>query len=308
MDHPAKCIYGIIVSYNGSRFVCQALDSLRSSTYPVRTVVVDNASTDETVRAIQQMYPEVKLFCMPTNLGFGQANNYGICHALSMGADYVLLLNQDARVNPKTMDILVSLSNKNPEFGIISPLHLDYQGTGIDTFFLQYIQENVHLVSDAFFGRLQGIYEVPFVNAAIWLINRRVFEEVGGFDPLFFMYGEDADFCRRARFHGFKIGIIPDALAYHWHMVDGREKSSIKNKSNWLFSGFVYKLKDPEYSFVRNLISLMFAFFVEMERKLEILDFKGCIAAFYSILRITSKIFTARKHYYQCRVKGYHWL
>src|SRR5436853_176799 len=69
--------------------------------------------------------------------------------------------------------------------------------------------------ADLIRNNLQPVYFVPFVNAAIWLISRKCIQEVGGFDPLFFMYAEDDDYCCRLRLHGLHIGIVPTAHAYH---------------------------------------------------------------------------------------------
>lgn len=301
-------IFSIIVSYNGERWIAKNLDSILHSRIKVYPIVVDNASQDDTIKVIKEKYPEIHLIEKEENLGFGKMSNLGIHYALSKGADYILLVNQDAKIDSFMLERMLTLLHGHPEFGIISPLNLDYEGKEIDAFFLNYISENPRLISDAILGRLQGIYEISFLNAAVWMLTRRFLEGVGGFDPLFFMYGEDTDLCRRARFHGYKIGVIPTALAYHWHMVNSREHLSIKNKSNWFFSGFVNKLKNPEHSFLRNLIGFIFACYVELERKLEIRDFKGFIATFYSILIIATKIFTIRKHYGQCKAKGCHWL
>ena len=59
--------------------------------------------------------------------------------------------------------------------------------------------------------------KLPFINAAAWVLSRALVEKIGGFDPIFFMYGEDQDYCHRALFHGFKTGLAPKAIAYHWH-------------------------------------------------------------------------------------------
>lgn len=301
-------IFSIVVTYNGEKWIEKNLDSLGRSQVKVYSIVADNASEDNTVRIIKEKYPESYLIESKENLGFGQVSNIAIQYALSQGADYILLLNQDVMIDSLMLDTMLTLLHSYPEFGIVSPLHLDYEGTRVDQFFLNYIGENSQLISDAFLGKLQGIYELTFVNAAAWLLSRQLLEEVGGFDPLFFMYGEDSDFCRRTRFHGYKIGVVPTAFAYHWHMVNKREISSVRNQSNWIYSGFIYRLKDPKHSFLRNLIGVIFAFLVTFARRLRVLDFKGCIATIYSILKITARSFILHTHYNQCRTKGSHWL
>jgi GT2 family glycosyltransferase len=258
MEVALKRVYAIIVSWNGAGWIREALESLRQSAFPVRIVVVDNASTDETVHIIRDLYPEVELLRQPSNLGFGKANNQGIRYALSQGADYVLLLNQDAKVDPATVGSLVNLLNEYPDFGILSPLHLDYQGTGIDPIFLKFIRNDVRLISDAFFGRLQGLYEVPFVPAAVWLLTRQVLEAVGGFDPIFFMYGEDRDFCDRVQFHGFKIGVAPKVLAYHWHdQRNGDTHRTFGTQCAILYATLLYDLTRPGHRSFRKIRAML---------------------------------------------------
>jgi GT2 family glycosyltransferase len=301
-------IFSIITTYNGEKWIEKNLDSLGRSGVKVYSIVIDNGSEDNTVRIIKEKFPECYLVENKENLGFAQGNNIGIRYALSRGADYVLLLNQDVKVDPLMVEAMLTCLEANPEYGFVSPLHLDYEGAGIDQLFLKYIGMNSRLISDAILGRFENIYEMTFTNAAAWLLTRRLLEDVGGFDPLFFVYGEDGDFCQRARFHGYKNGVVPRAVVYHWHMADRMDRPSGRHRCNWIYSWFIYKLKNPERTFLRNLVSLIFAFFVELERKLESLDFKGCIITFYCIVKIGTKIFTVRKHHDMCKTRGCHWL
>jgi GT2 family glycosyltransferase len=62
---------------------------------------------------------------------------------------------------------------------------------------------------------LPEVYEVPFVNAAGWLLSKKCLETVGGFDPVFFHYGEDDNYCQRVLFHGLKIGVTPQTFLKH---------------------------------------------------------------------------------------------
>jgi GT2 family glycosyltransferase len=87
--------------------------------------VVDNNSADDTVNFIKANYPEVTLLEQNKNLGFGKANNIGISLAMKNEADYVFLLNQDAWVQPDTIEKLVSAHQREPQFGILSPMHLN---------------------------------------------------------------------------------------------------------------------------------------------------------------------------------------
>jgi GT2 family glycosyltransferase len=207
-------IHIIIATYNAIPWLSKCL----VSTKPYKIIVVDNNSTDETVNFIKANYTDVTLLQQTKNLGFGQANNLGISYALKQAADYVFLLNQDAYLKDNCLDILIDFLRKNKEYGILSPLHLNGTGTGLDGNFSNYVNYagNKDFFSDYVLNKsIKPIYTVPFVNAAGWLISRECLEIVGGFDPLFFHYGEDDNYCQRVDYHGFKIGVVPGAKLLH---------------------------------------------------------------------------------------------
>jgi GT2 family glycosyltransferase len=212
-------IHIVIVTYNAEHWLYNCLNSLATSSVPLEVVVVDNKSTDNTVDIIEKQYPHVKLFKSSSNLGFGKGNNIGINYALQNGADYVFLLNQDAYLNPNTISVLVKASQNNPQFGIISPIHLSGNPAIPDRQFVSYVSPpNCHTLYPDYLANkdnMKEIYETQFVNAALWLLPRNVLLTVGGFDPVFPHYGEDNDFVHRIIYHGYKVGVCPHTTATH---------------------------------------------------------------------------------------------
>jgi len=209
-----KDIYIIIVTYNGMRWLARCLESTKP--YPV--IVVDNNSTDGTIDYIKTNHPKIILFEQKKNLGFGQANNIGISYALKEGVDFVFLLNQDAYLLSDCLESLIKAQIANSEYGILSPVHLNGEGNRLDENFSNYLSysSNNDFYSDYVLNKTkQEIYEVPFVNAAGWLISRNCLESVGGFDPIFFHYGEDDNYCQRVLYHGLKIGVVPNLFLRH---------------------------------------------------------------------------------------------
>lgn len=213
-NNPKLTTYIIIVTYNGMKWLVECLKSTED--YPV--IIVDNGSTDGTIDFLKLNYPEVVLLEQETNLGFGKANNLGISYALKKGAKFVFLLNQDAYLAGNAVEVLLNANNANPGYGILSPVHLDGQGEFLDRKFFRYVGLNAN---PKFFSdfvkqkKLEDIYEVPFVNAAGWLLSRKCLTTVGGFDPIFFHYGEDDNYCQRVRYHQLKIGVVPAARLSH---------------------------------------------------------------------------------------------
>jgi GT2 family glycosyltransferase len=208
----------LVVTYNGKKWINTCLNSLAQSTLPVDVVVVDNASSDNTLEIVRQYNPS-KVICLNQNLGFGKANNVGIKYALEQSADFVFLMNQDAWIHPDTIEELVAASLRNPEYFVISPMHLEGTETRLDFNFALYCNaKNCEgLLADLAVenGRVRDVYETNFVNAALWLIPKACLTQIGGFDPIFYHYGEDNDFTKRVRYHGYKVGICPKAVAVH---------------------------------------------------------------------------------------------
>jgi GT2 family glycosyltransferase len=258
-----KKIFVIIVTYNGSKWYDKCFGSLRASTIPIQTIVIDNASSDNTASYIKNHYPEVHLIENDKNLGFGKANNIGIRYAMEQGCDYVFLLNQDAWILPDTIEKLYILMRENPEYGILSPIHLRGDGLNLDYNFSLYISENQCLISDCIINKniMKSIYEICFVNAALWFLSKECIKKIGYFDPLFSHYAEDADYLCRIKYHKAKIGVCPNIYGFH----DREQGISIKNISlkklyNWRKVHYIQILKNINRSFTFSLSSAIFKF------------------------------------------------
>lgn len=196
----------------------QWLSDCLETTKGISTVVIDNHSTDQTVNFIETHYPSVTLLKQNENLGFGKANNLGISYALKMGAESVFLLNQDAYLTEGTIQRLMKVHIDNPEYGILSPIHLNGSGKKLDLNFSKYLNQSNdnQFYSDYVLNKnLASVYDVAFINAAGWFISKKCLLTVGGFDPIFFHYGEDDNYCQRVLYHGLKIGVVPDTFIRH---------------------------------------------------------------------------------------------
>jgi len=211
-------VIAIIVTYNGLQWIDRCLGSVADTSGAVHTIVVDNGSTDGTVEEIKSRFPNVELIQPEKNLGFGHANNLGMKIALDRNAEFVFLLNQDAWLQPKALGTLITASRKHPEYGILSPIHLNGAGTGLDFDFSKYVIPTncPGFYSDLALGHIRNEpYPLPFVNAAAWLVTARCLNVVGGFSPSFFHYGEDDNYIQRCHFHGILVGVSAMALAHH---------------------------------------------------------------------------------------------
>lgn len=203
-------ILTIIVSYNFMPWIDRCLGSLRQSEAKTDVMVLDNNSSDDTVKTIRSRFPEVMLVENKANLGFGRANNIGMHYALQHGYDGVLLLNQDAWLDPDVLGRLGEMSRQHPEFGILSPVHLVGSGQKVEHGFGVYsgiasLEEQPR----------EPLVAVGFIDAAIWYMPAEALRKVGLFAPIFYHYGEDKDLCNRMAYHKLKVGFVPRLYGYH---------------------------------------------------------------------------------------------
>jgi GT2 family glycosyltransferase len=213
-------VYVIIVTYNGQQWYRRCFESLRALETAVNVVVVDNSPNEETADFVRTNYPEIHLIKTQNNLGFGGANNLGLKYAVQNGADYVFLLNQDAWfVEKNTVNELIRIHRENPYFGILSPVHVNQEENGIEKLLLNRIDDwrvtDSQLINDLYFNKLRDIYETKYINAAAWCIPRSTLDIIGGFDPIFFHYGEDDNYLNRLFYNGLKLGICPCLRIIH---------------------------------------------------------------------------------------------
>lgn len=226
-------IHVIIVTYNAMKWAERCFSSLRTSSVPVKCIVIDNGSTDGTQEYIKEYFPEVDFTQSPQNLGFGKANNAGIEKAYKEGADFFYLMNQDAWIYPDSFQKLLDVYNAYPDknqLGILSPIHMDGSEKTLDIFFERYLARNTpdnRIFSDSFNNSLKDYYEIDFVNAAHWLLPKATIEEIGGFNPYFFHYSEDYEYVQRISFFRKKIIVCPPSRVVHDGKQDFHKTSHI---------------------------------------------------------------------------------
>ena len=236
----------IVVTYNGMRWLDRCLGSVRASEVPADLYVWDNDSTDGSADFVQGHYPEAKLVRSADNLFFAEANNMGFRFALEKGYDFVYLLNQDAWLEPSTLGTLIAAAESHPEYAVLSPLQMTDGFKDYDQQFAKLLPGRWPVKPAMTCGSEKAISDrsdnvmpdhsdnvmpdlighLKRVMAAHWLVPRQALEKVGMFDPLFPLYGNDDNWCDRAHYHGFRIGIVPGARGVH----DREERQEPKEK------------------------------------------------------------------------------
>jgi GT2 family glycosyltransferase len=215
-------VAAVVLTHNGREDTLRCLASLAESAWPWLTViVVDNASEDGTLDAVAERYPDVQKLRQERNVGFAEGNNAGIRHAIALGCDYVLLLNNDTIVEAHAVGACVEVAQRYPDCGAACPL-IQFA----DPSNLIWYGGAVFDPRKAHSGRMVGYREQNLgqfkdaqtteraVGAAV-LIPRPVLQEVGLLDDrLFFLY-EDVDWSLRARCAGYQIYLVPEARVLH---------------------------------------------------------------------------------------------
>lgn len=213
-----KSVVCVIVTYNGSRWIKKCIESIKEDGINLKIIVIDNNSNDNTISIIKLYFPEVTLIESKENLGFGKANNIGYEIAVAENADYIYLLNQDTISYPENISKLISIAERDPKIGVVSPIHLNDDGSKLDTNFEEYITASTcpNYISDVSLNKLEPYYEIGFVNAAAWLIKVESVQYLGGlFSKAFYHYGEDVNFIGRLRYFNFKNVIVPNVFIHH---------------------------------------------------------------------------------------------
>jgi len=222
----------IVVSYNTCDLTLDCLRSIYMQTQGItyELIVVDNASTDGSAKAIATQFPNLKLIASETNLGFAQANNLAATEA--SGA-YLMLLNPDTVVLDGAIQKLYAFAVANPQkkiYGgrtLYGDLSLNptscWRKSSLWSLFcyaigLTSIFKKNALFDPESYGAWQrdSTREVDVVTGCLLLIEKKIWDQLAGFDPNFFMYGEDADLCFRAVKFGARPVITPDATVIHY--------------------------------------------------------------------------------------------
>jgi len=199
----------IIVSYNTADLLRRCLSSIDAQPdINFETIVVDNASQDESRQMIRSEFPWVKLIENERNLGFARANNQAlkICKT-----KYVYFLNPDTEVRPNVFKTMVKFMDSHPEAGLAGTRISNPDGSPQLSVESRYPGEKY---AKQALKALKG--DIAWVSGASMIARRSIVELLGGFDENFFLYGEEQDLCLRIRKSGWTIGYITDAVVVHW--------------------------------------------------------------------------------------------
>ncbi|MBM2814485.1 MAG: glycosyl transferase family 2 [Ignavibacteria bacterium] len=231
----------IIVNYNVKEFLYDCIRSIEKAKkdLQIEIIVVDNNSSDASVQFLQPIFPYIRFISLDENIGFGRANNIAIEQSTGK---FVLILNPDTILNEDTLSDINNYMQAHPEAGIAGVKILNKDGSfqlacrrGFPTpwaaFCKLYGLQKLFPKSPFFarynqtFRDIDQTYEVDAVMGAFMFCRREVLQELNGFDPEFFMYGEDLDLCYRAKKIGWKVVYVHSTSIVHFKGESTRRSS-----------------------------------------------------------------------------------
>ena len=226
----------LVVNFNTAGLLQPMFDALRQadSEQLASYLVVDNASVDNSLECLARVCPEALVLSNEKNVGFGRANNQLLEH---LQGKYALLLNTDAFVASDTLRKTVEYMDAHPECGVLgvrlegregdlqpscryfpTPLNIFVSRTGLGRFF-----PGLKMVDEMSWEH-DAVRECDWLPGCFYLVRREVLEQVGLFDPRYFLYFEEVDHCKRVKEAGWKVVFYPHTTVVH---IGGESSKSV---------------------------------------------------------------------------------
>lgn len=261
----------IIVTWNSQEFIRNCLDSILVSAgnLSFEIIVVDNDSSDETAKIVEQFYPQVNLIQNKKNLGYAKANNQGIEETRG---EYILLLNPDTQVLEDALPLMYEFMEQNPEIGALGPKLLNPDKSvqascrefpTFSTLVWEFSGLSRLFPKSSVFGRWRMGYfdfdkkrEVDQPMGSCLMLRRETLDDVGILDENFGMFFNDVDLCFRIKKRGWKIYFYPEPKVIHFK---GASTRKAKTKMLWLSHLAFYKFfKKHKTGLVNRLLLFIF--------------------------------------------------
>lgn len=211
----------VVLSWNHREAVLACIDRVKAlAGAEVHSVIVDNASSDDSVATIRAMHPDVTVIEQPVNRGFAGGVNAGLAEAARRGADFAWLLNDDTAFGEASLAPLLAHAAAQSQPALLTPVlrDLDEQGGGP-----QFVNGVIdwsravmgHNLEPADFAARVAAGATAIVAGTALLCDLRVYRTIGPFDERFFAYWEDTDYSVRAARAGFAVAVVPTAVVAH---------------------------------------------------------------------------------------------
>jgi GT2 family glycosyltransferase len=210
----------IILTFNSRHIIKSCLENLDFEKHKV--IVVDNASSDETVNFIKENFPKTEIIALDKNIGFCRGNNSAL---EKIDTEFALLLNPDAIILNDDIEKIIFEMKKNPLVALAGPIILDNypaQQSEIDER-IAYINNDYSTIKDCYYEKINDNFSVRFLIGAALFMKVEIMQKIGFLDNNIFLYYDDDELCGRVRKNNYLNLLVPSAFAFH---ISGGGKSS----------------------------------------------------------------------------------
>jgi len=285
----------IIVNYNGREYIDSCLRPLIEIVPSgAEVIVVDNASPDGSGSYIAEQFPNITTVCSQTNLGFGSGNNLGVEYAQG---EYLIFLNPDCYVTEGWAEAMLAVLETSPEVGMVTPKLLLANEPDL----INACGNEMHFTGLTLCRGARASAElydtavaVSAVSGAAFVIRKELFEELGGFDPLMFMYMEDTDLSARARQVGYTCVYTPDSIIYHDYALRfGPNKTYYQERNRYIMMLKLWRWRTLALMLIPVLLAevITWGFVLVKDRR----SANNKIRAYKEIVEIWPRIMTQRR-------------
>lgn len=214
----------VILNWNGNDYLKKFLPFVYASTYPnMEVVLVDNASTDDSVKTVQHEFPQTTIISLPENYGFARGYNLGL---QQVNADYYVLLNSDVETTAGWIEPIIRLMEADQRIGACMPKirqyvnrqYFEYAGAAggwIDHLGYPFARGRIFDYCEEDTGQYDVIRPVFWASGAAMFVRAELYHEIGGLDEYFFAHQEEIDFCWRLQLSGHLVYCCPESVVYH---------------------------------------------------------------------------------------------
>jgi hypothetical protein len=215
----------IIVNWNAKKYLKECIESLFSQSFTdYEIVLVDNASTDDSIDFVRINYPQVKVIQNKDNLGFAEGNNIGIKNSTGQ---LIALFNPDVVADSDWLHILVNVIKDKPNIaGVTGKMYYLGDQYGKDAVFCTWSKIDPLSGTPINFNDDEPVSRVDYLSGAAMIVRRDVLNKIGLLDKNYFLYFEETDLCARIIRAGYDLMYIPSAIV--WHVVSPLSNSEKK--------------------------------------------------------------------------------
>ncbi len=225
----------IILAFNSRHIIRFCLEKLNFERH--RIIVVDNSSQDGTVDFIKTNFPKTEIISLNQNIGYGRANNIAL---KIVKTEFALILNPDAIILEKDIDLIINEMKGNKNIAIAGPLIIENELVTEEIVNIEKtkIEEDFNGIRDMYYEKIGNGFDSRFISGACLFLRISIFQKLGFFDEKIFLFYEDDELCIRARNNGYKNLTLPTANVCHIGASSSKKSLRGVYRRNWHLKGW----------------------------------------------------------------------